>query len=102
MRCEGDRFLENPGYHLSERFPKGIASHARTQKQYLFNILYNPSDYSGIVLLRLSSQAKPQDLQAAVEILIRGLDTAEVAGKLWIIRGEKLLEYQSISEDEAD
>ena len=63
---------------------------------------YNPSDYCGIVLLRLPSQAKPQDLQAAVEILIRGLDAAEVAGKLWIIRGEKLLEYQAISEDESD
>ncbi|TAE92398.1 MAG: hypothetical protein EAZ79_29865 [Oscillatoriales cyanobacterium] len=46
---------------------------------------YNPSDYCGIVLLRLPSQAKPQDL-----------------GKLWIIRGEKLLEYQAISEDESD
>ena len=61
---------------------------------------YNPPDYSGIVVLRLPSQAKPQDLQAAVEILIRGLDAAEVAGKLWIIRGEQLLEYQAISEDE--
>ncbi len=63
---------------------------------------YNPSDYSGIVLLRLPSQSKPQDLQAAVEILIRGLEAAEVAGKLWIIRGEQLLEYQAISEDESD
>ena len=63
---------------------------------------YNPSDYSGIVLLRLPSQSKPQDLQAAVEILIRGLDAAEVAGKLWIIRGEQLWEYQAISEDESD
>ncbi len=63
---------------------------------------YNPSDYSGIVLLRLPSQSKPQDLAGAVEILIRGLDAAEVAGKLWIIRGEQLLEYQAISEDESD
>jgi predicted nuclease of predicted toxin-antitoxin system len=63
---------------------------------------YNPSDYSGIVLLRMPSQSKPQDLQLAVEILIRGLDAAEVAGKLWIIRGEQLLEYQAISEDESD
>ncbi|MEG4145495.1 DUF5615 family PIN-like protein [Microcoleus sp. Pol12B5] len=63
---------------------------------------YNPSDYSGVVLLRLPSQAKPQDLQAAVEILIRGLEAAEVTGKLWIIRGEQLLEYQAISEDESD
>jgi uncharacterized protein with PIN domain len=63
---------------------------------------YNPSDYSGIVLLRLPSQSKPQDLAAAVEILIRGLDAAEVAGKLWIIRGEQLWEYQAILEDESD
>ncbi len=63
---------------------------------------YNPSDYSGIVLLRLPSQSKPQDLQLAVEILIRGLDAAEVAGKLGIVRGEQLLEYQAISEDESD
>lgn len=55
--------------------------------------------YLGIVLLRLPFQAKSQDLQAAVEILIRGLDVAEVAGRLWIIRGEKLLEDRAISED---
>jgi hypothetical protein len=54
------------------------------------------------VVLRLPSQAKPQDLQAAVEILIRGLDAAEVAGKLWIIQGEQLLEYQAISSGESD
>ncbi len=63
-------------------------------------IRYNPSDYPGIVVLRLPSQAKPQDLQEAVETLIRGLDAAEVVGKLWIIRGEQLLEYQAISDDE--
>jgi hypothetical protein len=63
---------------------------------------YNPSDYSGIVLLPLPSPAKSQDVQAAGEILIRGLDAAEVTAKLWIIRGEQLLEYQAISEDESD
>ena len=63
---------------------------------------YNPSDYSGIVLLPLPSPAKSQDVQAAGEILIRGLDAAEITGKLWIIRGEQLLEYQAISEDESD
>jgi predicted nuclease of predicted toxin-antitoxin system len=63
---------------------------------------YNPSDYCSIVVLRLPSQAKLQDLQAAVEILIRGLDAAEVAGKLWIIQGEQLLEYQAISSGESD
>jgi hypothetical protein len=36
----------------------------------------------------LLSQAKPQDLQAAAARLIRGLDVAEVASKLWIIPGE--------------
>ncbi|MEG5064172.1 hypothetical protein QUB33_11170 [Microcoleus sp. B3-A4] len=54
------------------------------------------------MLLRLPSQAKPQDWQGAVEILIRGLDAAEVTGKLWIIRGQQLLEYQAISENESD
>ncbi|NJK74759.1 MAG: hypothetical protein HC849_21430 [Oscillatoriales cyanobacterium RU_3_3] len=55
--------------------------------------------YFGIAVLRLPSQAKLPDVQAAAEILIRGLDAAEVAGKLWIIRGEQFLEYRVISED---
>ena len=41
---------------------------------------------------------KPQ--REAIEVLILGLETADVTGKLWIIRQRKIFEYQPIEIDE--
>lgn len=59
---------------------------------------FPPLDYSGIVLVRLPSSATFADWREAVDTLILGLEQAEVMGKLWIIQGERLQEYQSIEE----
>lgn len=58
-------------------------------------IRFKPSDYPGIVVIRLPSQPTVEDLRFAVETLIRGLDEAEVEGKLWIIQQGRILEYQA-------
>jgi predicted nuclease of predicted toxin-antitoxin system len=63
-------------------------------------IRFNPSDYPGIVIIRLPSQPTLEDLGFAVETLIRGLDEAEVDGKLWIIQQGRILEYQALDDDD--
>lgn len=62
-------------------------------------IRFKPSDYPGIVVIRLPSQPAAEDLRFAVETLILGLDEAEVEGKLWIMQQGRILEYQA-PEDE--
>lgn len=57
---------------------------------------YNPSDYSGIIILRLPSRSKFADWREAIETLIAGLEAADVAGKLWIISNGNIQKYQPI------
>ncbi len=57
---------------------------------------YNPSDYSGIIILRLPGRSKFADWREAIETLIAGLEAADVAGKLWIISNGNIQEYQQI------
>lgn len=57
---------------------------------------YNPSDYLGIIILRLPSRSKFADWREAIETLIAGLEAADVSGKLWIISNGNIQEYQPI------
>lgn len=63
---------------------------------------YNPSNYSRIVIIRLPSRYTFADWREAIEILITGLESADVIGKLWIIQQGKILEYQAIESEEAN
>jgi predicted nuclease of predicted toxin-antitoxin system len=63
---------------------------------------YNPSSYSGIVILRLPPRSKFGDWREAIETLIAGLEAADVTGKLWIIRNGNIQEYQAIDSEDND
>jgi predicted nuclease of predicted toxin-antitoxin system len=63
---------------------------------------YNPSDYSGIIILRLPGRSKFADWREAIETLIVGLAAADVTGKLWIIRNGNIQEYQAIDSEDKD
>ncbi|PAX59914.1 DUF5615 family PIN-like protein [Brunnivagina elsteri] len=62
-------------------------------------VKYNPSNYPGIVIIRLPSRYIFADWQQAIETLNQGLESAEVTGKLWIIQGGSIQEYQPIEPD---
>jgi predicted nuclease of predicted toxin-antitoxin system len=57
-------------------------------------LLFKPSDYPGIVVLRLPPRPTPQDLADAVQTLIRGLERESVKGKLWVVQRGRIREYQ--------
>ncbi|BAU64737.1 MAG: hypothetical protein Kow0049_24570 [Stanieria sp.] len=61
---------------------------------------YNPIDYAGIVVIRLPPRPTFAYWHEAIEVLILGLENADVTGKLWIIRQGKIFEYQPIETDE--
>ncbi len=61
---------------------------------------YNPADYVGIIVIRLPPRPTFAYWREAIEVLILGLETADVTGKLWIIRQRKIFEYQPIETDE--
>lgn len=61
---------------------------------------YNPSDYAGIVVLRLSPRSQFDNWRQAIETLITGLEVADVTGNLWIISNGNIREYQPIEPKE--
>ena len=63
---------------------------------------FNPSEYAGIVVIRLTSRANFTEWREAIETLIRGLEQAEVFGKLWIIRQGTIQEYQPTEPEETE
>lgn len=60
---------------------------------------YNPSEYSGIAILRLPKRPSPQDLLDAIETLIAALKTETIDRRLWIIKRGQIRIYQQESLD---
>lgn len=55
---------------------------------------FNPTDYAGIIVLRLPTRPTPTDLLDTVQTLIGGLEQEKIIGKLWIIQRGKIRIYQ--------
>jgi predicted nuclease of predicted toxin-antitoxin system len=63
-------------------------------------LVFRPSGYAGIAVLRLPPRATANDLFATVDALARGLSRSSITGKLWIVEHTRIREYQQ-EEDEA-
>jgi predicted nuclease of predicted toxin-antitoxin system len=57
-------------------------------------LLFKPSKYAGIAVLRLPRKPSHDDLLAAVRTLVEGLRRGSINGRLWIVQRERLREYQ--------
>jgi predicted nuclease of predicted toxin-antitoxin system len=56
-----------------------------------------PTDYAGIVVVRLPDRATFADWREAIDTLILGLEQSDVFGKLWIVQGKVVHEYRPVS-----
>jgi predicted nuclease of predicted toxin-antitoxin system len=63
-------------------------------------LVFRPSEYPGIVVLRLPRRPSPEDLFAAIETLIGGLRQRTVEGRLWIVQRGRIREYQEERPDD--
>lgn len=57
-------------------------------------IIFKPTTYTGIVVLRLPRKPSPEDLLETVQTVITGLALSGVDGKLWIAQRGRIREYQ--------
>ncbi|NKB72803.1 MAG: hypothetical protein GKR89_37505 [Candidatus Latescibacteria bacterium] len=57
-------------------------------------LVFPPSDYGGIAVLRLPPKSGPDDLRDLLKTLIGGLASGPIEGKLWIIQRGRIREYQ--------
>ena len=57
-------------------------------------IVFKPSEYPGIAVLRLSAKPAAEDLLDAIRTLIGGLSRSPIEGRLWIVQRGRIREYQ--------
>ena len=57
-------------------------------------LLFKPSDYSGIAVLRMPRRPSHEDLIEAVRTLMGWLAQRQIEGKLWIVQRNRVREYQ--------
>ena len=76
--------------------PAGRSSAAWPQLDLDFAnpLLFRPSDYAGIAVLRLPSEPSRGDLIDAVVTLVVALRAKNIKGKLWIVQRGRIREYQ--------
>jgi len=57
---------------------------------------YKPSNYTGIIVIRLPPRPAFADYRIITKTLIAGLEAADITGKLWMIREGSIQEYHDI------
>ena len=57
-------------------------------------LVFLPSDYCGLAVLRLPSTPALVDLHQAAGTLVRALKSASIDGQLWIVQRDRIRQYQ--------
>jgi predicted nuclease of predicted toxin-antitoxin system len=107
FRSAGHDVTTLPNQNLYSSSDKNLLETCRVEKRCLVTLdlefgnplLFKPSEYEGIAVLRLPSKPTPDDLQRAIRTLIGGLARKEIRGKLWIIQRARIREYQPENEE---
>lgn len=110
LRVAGHDVATVPGQGLTSAPDEELIDVCRTEGRCLVTcdrgygnrLKYKPSDYAGIVLIRLPVRHKFEDWRESIDTLILGLERAEVERKLWIIQGGRIQEYQAIEPEDTD
>ena len=63
-------------------------------------LVFKPSQYKGIAVLRLGRRIRSDDIQAGLRTLLSGLDQDSIDGKLWIVQRARIRVYQEESNEE--
>jgi predicted nuclease of predicted toxin-antitoxin system len=57
-------------------------------------LLFKPSQYAGIAVLRLPSKPSADDLVTLVDLVAAELTVAQVEGRLWVVEPGRIRQYQ--------
>ncbi len=57
-------------------------------------LVFKPSEYAGIAVLRLPPTPEPADLKQAIAMLAGALSRRSIEGRLWIVQRDRIREYQ--------
>jgi predicted nuclease of predicted toxin-antitoxin system len=86
---------------LTSASDKGVIEACQVEKRCLVTLdcdfanpfIFNPTEHSGIVVLRFPAKITTDLLADAIEVLIAGLARSDVGGRLWIVQKRRIREY---------
>jgi hypothetical protein len=61
-------------------------------------LIFRPSEYAGIAVLRLPPKPTPDDLLELVDRLAAELATTSIEGRLWVVEHHRIRQYQPTEE----
>jgi predicted nuclease of predicted toxin-antitoxin system len=96
-----------PDQHLCAATDGDLIQACRTECRCLVSLdldfgnplLFAPTEYAGIVVLRLPRKCSPDDILGTVETLLRALSREDPVGKLWIVQKGRIRVYQDPKND---
>jgi predicted nuclease of predicted toxin-antitoxin system len=102
LRDHGHDVQTVPDERLSAIADEDLIQACRTERRCLVTLdlefgnplLFTPTEYAGIAVLRLPRKRSPDDLLETVETLISALSREDPAGKLWIVQKGRIRVYQ--------
>lgn len=102
LRQAGHDVATVPEQHLESASDRQLIAACQQEARCLVTLdldfanplLFEPSQYAGIVVLRLPRRAAPADLDEALRTLSSGLARDDVRGHLWIVQRTRIRVYQ--------
>jgi predicted nuclease of predicted toxin-antitoxin system len=106
LRQEGHEVTTVVGQGLCAASDQTLIEICRLEKRCLITLdldfgnplLFKPSLYEGIAVLRLPPRSSHEDLVAAIQTLIGGLKMEDIRGKLWIVQKGRIRAYYPAEE----
>jgi predicted nuclease of predicted toxin-antitoxin system len=102
LREAGHDVATVPEENLCGAEDEALISACQSEKRVLVTLdldfgnplLFKPSLYEGIVVIRLPSRSTLSDLTKAIRTLIGGLKTEKIQGELWIVHHGRIRVFQ--------
>ena len=102
LRAGGHDVETVPGQHLVSAPDRVLLERCGAEGRCLITLdldfgnplLFRPTSYSGIAVLRLPSKPAPADLIACVHTLSAALAAGDITGRLWIVEPGRVRHYQ--------
>lgn len=61
---------------------------------------FDPTVSAGVAVLRIPAYPSREDLDDVAATLIDGLEDAPIRGRLWVVRGDRIRQYEASSDDD--
>jgi hypothetical protein len=94
--------LTVPGQGLCRATDREVIAACQSERRCLVTLdldfgnplIFDPTKYSGIAVLRLPPKPSHQDLLDAAHTLTAALSRRDITGRLWIVQRGRIREYQ--------